>query len=94
MICLKVIPVPGSGRSKARFVVNSLLFMYPSLEERAAWRATKDAYLPLLEKESMDWKGGTSLILVPSGKSLAAEPYHLIASDVALKFSPRRIRDE
>jgi hypothetical protein len=74
IIWCKVIPVQGSGRSKIRFVANSHVLLVPNLEESAAWHATRDAYFPLLEKEIKDWKGGTNLIFVPSGKLFSEEP--------------------
>ena len=51
IICQKVMPVAGSGRSNIRFVVSSHVLHVPSLDDNAAWRATKDEYIPLHEKE-------------------------------------------
>ncbi len=66
----------GSEQSNIRFVVSSKVLHVPNLDDDAAWCATKEEYLPLQKKEMIVWKGGTSLIFVPSGKTLDFDPYH------------------
>lgn len=69
ILCLRVMPVAGSGQSKVRFAASSHVEPVHILDEMAARHATRVEYFALCEYVKMDLKGGTKHSLDPSGKS-------------------------
>jgi hypothetical protein len=72
----KVRPEEGSGLSRTRFAVSSQVDPEQIRDDTAACRATREEYFVLWLYDKMVWSGGTSHILVPSGKTLEFDPYH------------------
>jgi len=75
--CLRDTPLSGWGLSRIRLLESSHVVSIPSLAERAACWAIKVVYLLLFDMDKIVEKGGTSLILVPSGNILELEPYQV-----------------